>query len=189
MRIAERDSKPLTHSGNQPPGASKNTGVGRPGRCIGKNRLIIRLLPRHGTVRYGHDKSLMNHVLIVEDREADRKVLKMLLERNGYRVTTAGDGVEALAAARRDRPDAIVSDVLMPNMDGFVLCHTWMQDAELKAIPFIFYTANLTSQQDAHVARTMGAVRYLIKPLEADVFLRELRTVLQPWTKHARPGT
>jgi CheY-like chemotaxis protein len=120
----------------------------------------------------------MTHVLIVDDREAGRKLLKMLLESNGYRVTAAGDGVEALAAARRDRPDAIVSDVLMPNMDGFVLCDAWMQDAELRAIPFIFYTAHLTSRQDEHVAMALGAVRYLIKPLEGGVFLRELRTVL-----------
>jgi len=131
----------------------------------------------------------MTHVLIVDDREADRKLLKMLLERNGYRVTAAGDGVEALAAARRDRPDVIVSDVLMPNMDGFVLCRAWMQDAELRAIPFIFYTANLTGRQDEHVGMALGAVRYLIKPLEAEVFLQELRTVLQQWVGHSRPRT
>ena len=58
-------------------------------------------------------------MLIVEDHEENRNLLKMLLEANGYRVTAAGDGLEALAAARRDRPDAIVSDVLMPKMDGF----------------------------------------------------------------------
>jgi len=121
----------------------------------------------------------MAHVLIVDDLEAERKLLKMLLDRNGYRVTLAADGVEALAAARRDLPDVIVSDVLMPNMDGFVLCHTWMQDAELKAIPFIFYTANLTSLQDQHVAMALGAARYLIKPLESGVILVELRSVLQ----------
>jgi CheY-like chemotaxis protein len=125
--------------------------------------------------------------LIVEDREADRNLLKMLLERNDYRVTAAGDGVEALAAARRDRPDAIVSDVLMPNMDGFVLCHTWMQDAELRDIPFIFHSAHLTSRQDEHVAMALGAVRYLVKPLEAGVFLLELRTVLQQWAERSRP--
>jgi CheY-like chemotaxis protein len=129
----------------------------------------------------------MAHVLIVDDREADRTLVKMLLERNGYRVTVAGDGVEALAAARRDRPDAIVSDVLMPNMDGFVLCDTWMQDAELKAIPFIFYSGNLTSPQDEHVALALGAARYLIKPLEGGVFLRELRMVLQQRAGHSRP--
>ena len=131
----------------------------------------------------------MAHVLIVEDRETERELLKMLLERNGYRVTAASDGVEALAASRRDRPDAIVSDVLMPNMDGFVLCHAWMQDAELRAIPFIFYTAHLTSQQDEHVAMVLGAVRYLIKPLDAGVFVRELRTVLEQGAGHSRSRT
>jgi len=129
----------------------------------------------------------MTHILIVDDRGADRKPLKMLLERNGYRVTAAGDGVEALAAARRDRPDAIISDVLMPNMDGFVLCHAWMQDAELRTIPFIFYSANLTSPQDEHVAMTLGAARYLIKPLETGVLLSELGTVLQHRAEHSRP--
>lgn len=131
----------------------------------------------------------MFHVLIVDDREADRKLLKMLLERNGYRVTAAGDGVEALAAARGERPDVIVSDVLMPNMDGFLLCHAWMQDAELRAVPFVFYTANLTSEEDKHVATALGAVRYLIKPFEAGMFLQELRTVLLERAEHARPPT
>lgn len=131
----------------------------------------------------------MIHVLIVDDRDADRKLLKMLLERNGYRVTAAGDGVEALAAARGERPDVIVSDVLMPNMDGFLLCHAWMQDAELRAVPFVFYTANLTSEEDKHVATALGAVRYLIKPFEAGMFLQELRTVLLERAEHARPPT
>jgi CheY-like chemotaxis protein len=131
----------------------------------------------------------MTHILIVEDHEADRQLLKMLLEFNGYRVTVAGDGVEALATARNDRPDAIVSDIAMPNMDGFVLCHTWMQDEDLKAIPFIFYTANLTLREDKHVAVVLGAACYLIKPMESKVFLRELRTVLQQWAGRARPRT
>ena len=121
----------------------------------------------------------MTHVLIVDNHEADRKLLKTLLELNGYRVTAAGDGLEALAAARGDWPDAIVSDVLMPNMDGFVLCHDWMRDEELRTIPFNFYTAHLTRREDEHVAMALGAAHYLIKPLEQEVFLRELHTVLQ----------
>ncbi|MCX7140009.1 MAG: response regulator [Proteobacteria bacterium] len=129
----------------------------------------------------------MTHILIVEDHELDRQSLKMLLELNSYRVTAAGDGVEALAAARSDRPDAIVSDVAMPNMDGFVLCHNWMQDADLKTIPFIFYTANLTLREDERVAVVLGAACFLIKPMESRIFLRELRTVLQQWAERARP--
>jgi CheY-like chemotaxis protein len=90
----------------------------------------------------------MTHLLIVEDHEENRNLVKMLLEANGYRVTAAGNGLEALAAARRDPPDAVVSDVLMPNMDGFALCRAWMQDATLKAIPFIFYSATYVRPDD-----------------------------------------
>jgi len=130
----------------------------------------------------------MTHVLIVEDHEENRNLLKMLLEANGYRVTAAGDGLEALAAARRDPPDAVVSDALMPRMDGFALCRAWMQDAALKAIPFIFYSATYVHPEDEQFAAALGAVRYLIKPLEAEVFLTELRAVLRQWAGHAAPA-
>ncbi len=130
----------------------------------------------------------MDHVLIVEDNEENRTLLKILLEVNGYRVTVAGDGLEALAAAERDRPDAVVSDVLMPKMDGFALCRAWMQDAALRRIPFIFYSATYVHPDDEQFAMALGAVRYLIKPVEAAVFLRELRAVLQQWTGREAPG-
>ncbi|HUX25003.1 MAG TPA: response regulator [Burkholderiales bacterium] len=129
----------------------------------------------------------MDHVLIVEDHEENRSLLKMLLEVNGYRVTVAGDGLEALAAARRERPDAIVSDVLMPRMGGFGLCRAWMQDPALRRIPFIFYSATYVHADDEKFAMALGAVRYLIKPMEAEVFLRELRTVLLQGAGHEAP--
>jgi CheY-like chemotaxis protein len=132
---------------------------------------------------------MKTHILIVDDNEPDRELLKMLLEFNGYRVTVAGNGIEALAAARSCPPDAIVSDVAMPKMDGFVLCHTWMQDADLKAIPFIFYSANLTLAEDVHVGKVLGAARYLIKPMQQEGFLQELRSVLQQSDGHSRPRT
>lgn len=131
----------------------------------------------------------MTHILIVDDSESERLLLKMVLERNGYRVTVACDGVEALAVARSCRPDAIVSDVAMPNMDGFVLCHTWMQDADLRAIPFIFYSAMLTLPEDEHVGKALGAARYLMKPMQQERFLRELSKVLLQWDGDSRPLT
>src|SRR5450759_461380 len=131
-------------------------------------------------------RSHLQHVLIVEDHERNRALLKMLLEANGYRVTVAGDGVEALAAARRAPPDAIVSDVLLPKMDGFALCRAWMQAAGLRAIPFIFYSGIYVHPDDEQFAMALGAVRYLIKPVEAEVFLRELRAVLQQSAGRAR---
>ena len=129
----------------------------------------------------------MTHVLIVEDHEENRNLLKMLLEANGYRVTAAGNGLEALAAARRDRPDVIVSDALMPKMDGFALCRAWMQDVGLRIIPFIFYSATYVRPEDEQFALALGAVRYLIKPLEAKVFLAELRQVLEQWAGQEAP--
>src|SRR5512141_61787 len=130
----------------------------------------------------------MDHVLIVEDHEENRNLLALLLKVNGYRVTTAGDGLEALAAARHDLPDAIVSDVLMARMDGFALCRAWMQDPALRRIPFIFYSATYVRPDDEQFALALGAVRYLIKPVEAEVFLRELRAVLQQWTGRPAPS-
>ena len=130
----------------------------------------------------------MDHVLIVEDHEENRNLLKMLLEANGYRVTAAGDGLAALAHARRDPPDAIVSDALMPKMDGFALCRAWMQDKAFRLIPFIFYSATYVQPEDERFAMALGAVRYLIKPLEAEVFLRELRAVLQQWAGRTAPS-
>ena len=121
----------------------------------------------------------MTHVLIAEDHEENRTLLRMLLEANGYRVTVAGDGLEALHAARRERPDVIVSDALMAKMDGFDLCRHWMQDAGLRLAPFIFYSATRVRPQDLQLGLALGAVRYLIKPLAAEVFLAELRAVLR----------
>jgi two-component system response regulator MprA len=129
----------------------------------------------------------MTHVLIAEDSEEDRQLLKKLLELNGYRVTAVGNGQEALAAARSYRPDAIISDVAMPKMDGYILCHTWMLDTELKTIPFIFYTGKLISPEDEHVALVLGAARHLIKPMRSEAFLQALRTVLQEWAEHSLP--
>jgi hemerythrin-like metal-binding protein len=123
--------------------------------------------------------SAVTHALIAESSEEDRNLLKMLLEANGYRVTAAGDGLEALAAARSDPPDVIVSNVLMPNMDGFGLCRDWMRDLALRAIPFVFYSGHYVRPDDAQVAASLGAARYLVKPLPAEVFLQELCAVLQ----------
>lgn len=121
----------------------------------------------------------MTHVLIAEDHEENRTLLRMLLEANGYRVSVATNGLEALAAARRERPDVVVSDAQMAEMDGFDLCRHWMQDLGLRAVPFIFYSATYVRPQDVERGLALGAVRYLIKPLEAEVFLTELRAALQ----------
>jgi putative two-component system response regulator len=91
----------------------------------------------------------------------------------------AGNGVEALDLARRTPPDIVISDILMPVMDGFVLCREWRADDRLKEIPFIFYTATYTDSRDEELALSLGAARFIIKPQDPEVFTALLRQVIE----------
>jgi PAS domain S-box-containing protein len=110
----------------------------------------------------------MTSVLIVDDLASNRYLMRLLLEQRGYSVEEAATGNEALAHARRHRPDAVVSDLLMPEMDGFTLCREWNSDATLRQIPFIVYTATFTDAKDRELARDLGASAFIVKPAEPD---------------------
>lgn len=132
----------------------------------------------------------MTHVLIAEDKYESRYLLKVLLEGYGYRVTEANDGEEALNAAHKEKPDIIVSDVLMPGLDGFELCRQWMADDILNQIPFVFYTATYTTPEDKNLALSLGAKRYILKPQESEKLLTQIQQVLEEWhsvTNHPCP--
>lgn len=105
-------------------------------------------------------------------------MLESLLKGVDYKISTAKNGAEALALARKYPPDLIITDILMPVMDGFTLCKEWRKDEVLKKIPFIFYTAAYTSPQDIKYALRLGADRFLIKPQEPSVFLTIVKQVL-----------
>ncbi len=103
-------------------------------------------------------------ILIVDDNPTNLRVLRAQLESVGHTVVDAADGVEALAALESATFDAVVSDVLMPSMDGFRLCLEIRRSARLKAIPFIIYTSTLNSPADRKLAAEVGADRYVSKP-------------------------
>jgi len=121
----------------------------------------------------------MTKLLIVDDNEQNLYMLQVLLEGHGYKVVSAGDGSEALEKARRDPPDVIVSDILMPVMDGFTLCREWRKDEQLKEIPFVFYTATYTDPKDEEFALSLGAEQFIVKPVEPDMFVEMLREVIE----------
>ncbi|MDX9979664.1 MAG: response regulator [Lentisphaeria bacterium] len=120
----------------------------------------------------------MSAILVVDDKPENLYLLQALLAGNGHAVRCAEDGTEALGLARSSPQDLVVSDILMPGMDGFALCREWRQDPVLRHIPFIFYTATYKDPRDEKLALSMGADRFLVKPMEPDDLLREVNQAL-----------
>lgn len=121
----------------------------------------------------------MARVLIVDDQAQNRYLLEILLKGNGYEVSSAGNGEEALTMARETPPDLIVTDILMPVMDGFTLCREWKSDERLKDIPFIFYTATYTDPKDERFALSLGADRFIVKPTQPHVLIQAVGEVIE----------
>jgi two-component system cell cycle sensor histidine kinase/response regulator CckA len=120
----------------------------------------------------------MKRLLIADDKPENLYFLRALLQGNGYQVDEARNGSEALAKARENPPDLIVSDLLMPVMDGYTLLRHWKAEERLKTIPFVVYTATYTEPKDERLALDLGADAFIIKPTEPDTFVRRIREVL-----------
>jgi PAS domain S-box-containing protein len=120
----------------------------------------------------------MTRILIVDDKEENVYYLQALLTGHGFGVDSARHGAEALVKARQAPPDVLISDLLMPVMDGYTLLRLWKADARLKQIPFIVYTATYTEPQDERLALSLGADAFILKPLEPEAFLARLREIL-----------
>jgi len=126
----------------------------------------------------------MTQVLIVDDNETNLYMLEVLLRGHGFGVQFAHHGQEALEIAINDRPDLIISDILMPVMDGFALCRAWKKDPQLNEIPFVFYTATYTEPKDMKFGLSLGAEKFLIKPMEPEVLLPTIMEVLEGSSKN-----
>ncbi len=118
-------------------------------------------------------------VLIVDDKPENLYLLRALLGTKGYEVIEATNGEQALEMARNSPPELIISDILMPVMDGFALCREWRADPRLHTIPFVFYTATYTESKDKDFALSLGADLFMVKPQETYVFLNEIDRVLE----------
>ena len=113
-------------------------------------------------------------ILIAEDNKESRYLLEKLLQGYGHEVTAVTNGAEALEQALAQPPDIIISDIMMPKMDGFQLCHECKQNDKLKDIPFVFYTATYTSIEDEKFALSLGARAYIRKPTEPEALVQRL---------------
>jgi len=121
----------------------------------------------------------MSRILLVDDRSDNRYLLRTLLQAHGYEVVEAPHGAEALALAHGHAPDLVISDLLMPVMDGYTLMRRWRSDPRLQSIPFVVYTATYVDAQDEQLAMDLGADAFLVKPAEPDAFLECVRGVIE----------
>ncbi|HEY3303484.1 MAG TPA: response regulator [Candidatus Binatia bacterium] len=122
-------------------------------------------------------------ILIVDDDAICRKLLRAMLQTENHAVVEAADGAEALKILQRRKPDAVISDILMPTMDGYRLCYEIRTSKKLKDLPFIAYSATYTSPSDEQAALHLGADKFIRKPAPLEVIveaLRELKTKPRP---------
>jgi class 3 adenylate cyclase len=117
-------------------------------------------------------------ILIVDDNATNVKVLQVRLASEGYEVITAGDGEEGLAAARRQLPDLILLDVMMPKLDGFEVCRRLRADAQFPFTPIIMVTA-MADSKDVIAGLEAGGDEYLTKPIDQAALAARVRSMLR----------
>jgi PAS domain S-box-containing protein len=118
-------------------------------------------------------------ILVVDDNIENINMMMIVLKSKNYKVTAAGNGQEALKKLRSKKFDLIISDILMPVMDGFQLCRECKKDVDLSKICFIFYTATYIDNKDEEFALSLGAQRFIRKPQEPEVFLNLINEVIE----------
>lgn len=120
----------------------------------------------------------MSLALIVDDHTEALYLLRCVLEAERFQVIEARNGREALAALEMQSVDLVISDILMPVMDGFSLCRAMKANAQQRSIPFVFYTATYVDRQDEDFAMALGADLFLVKPAEPQVLMERVRALL-----------
>ena len=117
-------------------------------------------------------------ILVVEDVPNILDLLAVTLRFKGYPVSTASNGEEAVEKINEQRPALIITDILMPKMDGFALVHRLRTDPKTQQIPVIFLSATYVTPEDKAFALSLGAIRFLEKPVDTEEFLLTIAEVL-----------
>jgi two-component system NtrC family sensor kinase len=127
-------------------------------------------------------------ILIVEDSRVQAEILKHILESQGYVTAVAENGKNALELVSQKRPDLIISDVIMPVMNGYDLCKEIKKNELTRDIPVILLTA-LSDSRDVALALQSGADNFITKPYQADYILKRVKTILETPLDHSRIPT
>jgi pilus assembly protein CpaE len=127
-------------------------------------------------------------ILIVDDDMDSLKLIGMMLQRQGYEITAASNGQQALGRARADQPNLIILDIMMPDMDGYEVCRRLRHDPTTQAIPIIMFTAK-TLVDDKVAGFEAGADDYLTKPTHPAELASRVKAVLARSAAQARPAS
>jgi two-component system alkaline phosphatase synthesis response regulator PhoP len=127
-------------------------------KCPGNGRGVILISKR---------------ILIVEDDPSVLRATSYILEKEGYQVLTAQNGLEGLKKAREDNPDLLILDVMLPGIDGFEICHSLRSEPETAGLPIIMFSAK-GQESDKATGLKVGADEYLTKPVDREVLLNKV---------------
>jgi putative nucleotidyltransferase with HDIG domain len=122
--------------------------------------------------------------LVADDDDDMREFLRATLESQGHTVDVATNGNEALEIARHSPPDMVISDILMPEVDGFMLCREIKDDETLHNIPFIFYSGSYLEPEHEKLALALGASAFINKPMEPAAFLDAIKRIISEHQAH-----
>ncbi|MCA9959640.1 MAG: response regulator [Chloroflexota bacterium] len=117
-------------------------------------------------------------VLVVDDEPMARTLLRLMLVRAGFNVVEAEDGFDALAKVKKNRPDIILLDVMMPGIDGFAVCESLRNEADTASLPIIMLSAK-TDLSSISKGLRVGATKYLTKPISPDELTRHVQEALE----------
>ena len=113
-------------------------------------------------------------ILIIDDERFFIQPIRLLLEKQGYEVIEASDGLKGLSLARSEKPSLIILDIMLPGFDGFQMCKLLKFDAKYMDIPIIMVSAKDTDH-DKNLAASSGADLYLVKPVPLDELLSKVK--------------
>jgi DNA-binding response OmpR family regulator len=125
------------------------------------------------------------NILVIEDDEIVARTIERSLRGQEFRVTVANSGVEGLKVTRRQLPDLVIMDIIMPGMDGYSVCREMRADPLLSAIPILFLTAK-AKDEDRIQGFLAGADDYLTKPFNIDELILRIRAILRRTKSHPR---
>lgn len=116
-------------------------------------------------------------ILVIDDDPSSLKLVGYTLEKKGYQVITASDGLEGFRKARDEHPDLIILDVMLPGMDGYEVCHRLRQKAETTTLPILMISGK-AHQDDKDIGLRVGADEYLTKPVAPSTIVGKVETLL-----------